>query len=56
MIRYFVVAIGIVTAVSAPALYAATRHGPAAQQADTIICPLTGEEIQPCCCPLGGAK
>lgn len=50
------VAIGIVTAVGGSALYAATRHGPPARQADTIICPLTGEEIEPCCCPLGGAK
>lgn len=52
MIKKFLAAIAIVTAVGAPALYAATQ-GPAAQQADTIICPLTGEEIQPCCCPLG---
>lgn len=56
MIKKFVAAIGIVTALGAPALYAATRQGAPAQEADTIICPLTGEEIQPCCCPLGGQK
>lgn len=67
MMKKMLVAIGIATAASGSAIYASTRPAPAetpvavapittAQQADTIICPLTGEEISPCCCPINDEK
>jgi len=68
VIKKVLAALGIVTAASAPAIYAATRPvatdagagviapTTSAQQAETIICPLTGEEIEPCCCPMNGGK
>lgn len=49
-------ALGILLLAGAPAIFAATRATPATQQAETIVCPLTGEEIEPCCCPLGGEQ
>lgn len=70
MIKKVLAVLGIVTAAGAPAIYAATRPAAtetatttgaiapttSAQQAGTIVCPLTGEEIEPCCCPLNGDK
>ena len=69
MIKKVLAVLGIVTAAGAPAIYAATRPAtteagsPGAvapvttsQTADTMICPLTGEEIEPCCCPLNDEK
>lgn len=69
MIKKVLFALGIVTAAGAPAIYAATRPATmeaaaagavapttSAQRAETIVCPLTGEEIEPCCCPLNGEK
>lgn len=49
--------LGLTAVVGAPvAVYAATRGDakkPATTAKDeTIICPLTGEPIRPCCCPL----
>jgi hypothetical protein len=69
VIKKFLAALGVVTAAGAPAIYAAAGPAPAkaaadavapttsAQQVeDTIICPLTGEEISPCCCPVNGER
>lgn len=56
MIKKVLTALSLATVV--PAIHAATRTQPpsapdaATQSTDTIICPLTGEEISPCCCPL----
>lgn len=64
MIKKFLAALGVVTAAGAPAIYAAAAPAPgpatdavapttsSQQLEDTITCPLTGEEISPCCCPL----
>lgn len=59
MFKRLMAAMGLVTAASGGLLYAATRAEEPApvttttqQTAETIICPLTGEEIEPCCCPL----
>lgn len=58
MIKKVLTALSLATVVGVPAIHAATRtQAPsppdaATQSTDTIICPLTGEEISPCCCPL----
>lgn len=67
MIKKFLAALGLTAAAGVPAIYAATRpQGTATQtttaaavttaQTETIICPLTGEEISPCCCPLNESR
>ena len=67
MIKRTLSVLGFVTAAGMSALYGATRPEtvtPAAavapttsaQQGGTIICPLTGEEILPCCCPVNGGE
>ena len=64
MIKKVLAALGLTAAAGVPAIYAATRPQDTARgssaapvtsaQSETIICPLTGEEISPCCCPLNG--
>jgi hypothetical protein len=59
--------LGLAAAVGGPvAVYAATRtpdaksttesegtaKGASTAKDDTITCPLTGEQIKPCCCPI----
>lgn len=67
MIKKVLYAIGLTAAIGVPAIYAATRARDTATQTttaaavtsaqtDTIICPLTREEISPCCCPLNEGK
>lgn len=66
MIRKVLAALGLTAVAGVPAIYAATRPqlqtgvtGTApvtSAQSDTIVCPLTGEEISPCCCPLNERK
>jgi hypothetical protein len=63
MIKEVLAALGLTAAAGVPTIYVATRPPgtdpasgaapvPSAQPEETIICPLTGEEISPCCCPL----
>lgn len=52
--------LGLAAAVAAPVgVYAAT-HGDSKATGnstkETITCPITGEQIEPCCCPLNGKK
>jgi len=68
MIKKVLAALGLTAAAGVPAIYAATRPQEPARgasaapitsasaQTDTITCPITGEEIPPCCCPLNGGK
>ncbi|MBX3465483.1 MAG: hypothetical protein KF878_01125 [Planctomycetes bacterium] len=67
MMTKVLVALTVAAAAGGPAIYAATRPvstepvaavapTTSAQQTDTIICPLTGEEISPCCCPINDEK
>lgn len=66
MMRKLLAVLGLTAAAGVPVIFAATRPEQTARstgaapvttaRADTIICPLTGEEISPCCCPLNGPK
>lgn len=67
MIKKVLAALGLTAMAGVPAIYAAPRSqqqdarasGAApvtSAQSDTIVCPLTGEEISPCCCPLNDSK
>ena len=51
-------ALGLVAAVGAPIGVLAATHGGkpvggTSAKSETITCPITGEQIPPCCCPLG---
>lgn len=57
MLKKVLAALGVITVVGAPAaIHAATRaeagEATFAKTDELITCPLTGEEISPCCCPL----
>lgn len=65
MMKKVIAGIGLAAAAGVSGIYAATSPGEIAQKngsapvtttqqlnADTITCPLTGEDIPPCCCPL----
>lgn len=66
MMKKVLAALGLTAAAGVPAIYAATRPqdtirgaGTApvtSAQSETITCPITGEEIPPCCCPLNKGK
>ena len=50
-----IAAVGLVAALGVPAAVHATSTEPAKNQQqaeETITCPLTGEQIPPCCCPV----
>ncbi len=61
MVKRILAMLGLIATAGGGLLFASTRaEDPApttaAREAETIVCPLTGEEIEPCCCPLNGRK
>jgi len=50
-----IAAFGLAAALGVPAAVhatSATESAPEQQSEETITCPLTGEQIPPCCCPV----